>query len=155
MRKSVTCGTVRLGQFWQPSISGNRDVRGSAMATREKIRRVYNNVEAALWATLLAFVIYRDLLDPKPIEATNWLASPNRGTPLCDRPGQFKLDACTSELSTTKPLLLLRPRHIERSASFASPRASCATGTLFKDFAKRVWIDAPPSTSLATPYKSA
>lgn len=28
------------------------------MATREKVKRVYDNVEAALWATLLAFVIY-------------------------------------------------------------------------------------------------
>jgi hypothetical protein len=58
MRISVTCGTVRLDQFWQRSISGNRDARGSAMATKAKVRRVYDNVEAALWATLLAFVIY-------------------------------------------------------------------------------------------------
>jgi hypothetical protein len=56
MRKSVTCGTVRLNQFWQPP--ANREVRGSAMDTREKVGRVYHNVEAALWATLLAFVIY-------------------------------------------------------------------------------------------------
>jgi hypothetical protein len=28
------------------------------MNTKEKVRRVYNNVEAVLWATLLAFVIY-------------------------------------------------------------------------------------------------
>lgn len=28
------------------------------MNTKEKDRRVYDNVEAALWATLLAFVVY-------------------------------------------------------------------------------------------------
>jgi hypothetical protein len=33
-------------------------VRGGVINTKEKVRRVYDNVEAALWATLLAFVIY-------------------------------------------------------------------------------------------------
>jgi len=50
--------SARLDQFWQPCIRENHNVRGGAMNTKEKVRRVYDNVEAALWATLLAFVVY-------------------------------------------------------------------------------------------------